>query len=138
MANEFSPDDPREVWQSQHVEPIVMSIEEIRRKALGFERRIRSRNSRETVVAVAMIVVFGWFLIKFATPLERIGSGLTIAGLAYVIYRMNGSAAPLKVPAESGRESCVAFHRRELERQRDLLRGIWRWYLGPLVPGLVV
>jgi hypothetical protein len=25
-----------------------------------------------------------------------------------------------------------------LERQRDLLRTVWSWYLGPLIPGLAV
>ena len=30
------------------------------------------------------------------------------------------------------------FHRRELVRQRDLLRSVLWWYIGPFVPGLVV
>jgi hypothetical protein len=30
----------------------------------------------------------------------------------------------------------VGFYRDELERQRNLLRRIWRWYLGPMVPGM--
>jgi hypothetical protein len=25
-----------------------------------------------------------------------------------------------------------------LARQRDLLKSIWRWYLGPMIPGLAV
>jgi hypothetical protein len=32
----------------------------------------------------------------------------------------------------------VRFHRNELERQRQLLDGVWRWYLGPFVPPAVV
>ena len=28
-------------------------------------------------------------------------------------------------------------HRRELERQRDLARDVWKWYLLPFVPGLL-
>jgi hypothetical protein len=34
--------------------------------------------------------------------------------------------------------SWADFHRAELVRQRDALQGIWRWYLGPLVPGMVL
>ncbi len=30
------------------------------------------------------------------------------------------------------------FHRAELERQRDLLRGVWTGHLLPFVPGLAV
>lgn len=138
MANEFSADDPIEVWQSQPVEPVYMSIEEIRNKAMKFGSTIQRRNLRETIVAVALIPVFGLFLRWFPTPVERVGSCLTIAGLLYVIYRMNGSAAPKSVPSSGGFDTCVSFHRRELERQRDLLRGIWLWYLAPLVPGILV
>jgi hypothetical protein len=25
-----------------------------------------------------------------------------------------------------------------LVRQRDMLRSVWRWYIGPIIPGLVV
>ena len=32
----------------------------------------------------------------------------------------------------------ISFHRKELQRQRDFLRGIWRWYLLPMMPGLAV
>jgi hypothetical protein len=32
----------------------------------------------------------------------------------------------------------LQFHRRELVRQRDLLRSVWLWYIGPFVPGIVV
>ena len=38
----------------------------------------------------------------------------------------------------AGRASWLAFRRAELVRQRDLLRSIWLWYLGPFIPGLVV
>lgn len=131
-------DDLREIWQSQHVEPITMSIEELRAKATKFERRIRSRNLRETIVAVILIPIFAAAFVHFQTPVERVGMALNIAALFYVIYRLNGAAAATAVPADIGFESCVSFHRRELERHRDLLRTVSRWYMGPLVPGVVV
>ena len=30
------------------------------------------------------------------------------------------------------------YYRRELLRQRDALGTIWKWYLGPMVPGLAI
>ncbi len=131
-------DDPIEIWQSQNVEPITMPIEQLRSKAMKFESHIRSRNLRETAIAVALIPLFLLFLRWFPAPLAQIGSWLNIAGLVYVIYRLNGPAAAATVPADAGWENCIAFHRRELVRHRDLLRTVLRWYLGPLIPGVVV
>ena len=31
----------------------------------------------------------------------------------------------------------IQFYRSSLERQRDLLRDIWRWYLLPFVPAII-
>ena len=42
------------------------------------------------------------------------------------------------MPEATALTPSMEFYRRELERQRDLLRDIWRWYLGPFIPGLVV
>jgi hypothetical protein len=42
------------------------------------------------------------------------------------------------LPADLAFTASLGFHRRELVRQRDLLRSVWSWYLGPLIPGLVV
>ncbi|MBM3738862.1 MAG: hypothetical protein FJW39_24060 [Acidobacteria bacterium] len=42
------------------------------------------------------------------------------------------------VPADLALKLGIDFHRAELERQRDLLQGIWSWYPLPLVPGMVV
>jgi len=138
MANEYSSDDPIEIWQSQPVEPITMSMAEIRSKAVKFEGQIRSRNYRETMVAIVMIPIFLLFAHFFTSPLSRAGAYLIVAGLLLVIYQMNVKAAPRRVPEDNGLQNCVAFHRRELERQRDLLRSIALWYLGPLIPGIVL
>ena len=35
-------------------------------------------------------------------------------------------------------ESLADFHRKELLRQRAALASVWRWYLLPFVPGMVV
>jgi len=138
MSDNLGGDDPIQVWQSQPVEPLIMSIDEIRKKASKFQRRIRGRNLRETVASFVAIGIFALFFKWYPDPVQRIGSCLTIAGYLYVIWRMNGPAAAGRVPLDATFESCLTFHRRELARQRDLLRTVWRWYLGPLVPGLAV
>jgi hypothetical protein len=42
------------------------------------------------------------------------------------------------LPADFGVVASIEFHRRELVRQRDMLRSVWRWYIAPIVPGLAV
>jgi hypothetical protein len=42
------------------------------------------------------------------------------------------------LPEDLGVTASIEFHRRELVRQRDMLRSVWRWYIAPIVPGLAV
>lgn len=134
----MAPDDPIELWQSQTVETTTMSLEDLRYKSARFESCIRARNRRETIASIFTIGIFGFYLYWFPTPLARAGSILTIAGVLYMIYQINRRGAPAHAPADAGFETCVAFRRHELERHRDLLRSVWSWYLGPIIPGLVV
>jgi 4-hydroxybenzoate polyprenyltransferase len=134
MPNEMNPHDPRALWQAQEVERVTLTIEEIRRRSARFERRIHWRNMREYIAGAAVIVFFapqlwhahGWRL----TP-----ALLSIVGVLYVMFQLHRRAAPRRVPADAGIHASVQFHRLELERQRDALHTVWRWYLLPFVPG---
>src|SRR5437870_5229342 len=128
MPNEPLPDDILNVWQSQPVENIAMPIEEIRRRARQFERRIRNRNLREYVAGAAGIVIFTVYIFIF--PQVRIGSALIIAGMLCILFQIYKRATPGTLPADLGLTSSLQFHRRELVRQRDLLRTVWLWYIG--------
>ncbi|HZL57648.1 MAG TPA: hypothetical protein VFC21_11225 [Bryobacteraceae bacterium] len=131
-------DDLRNLWQNQEVEEMNISVEALRAKAARFQARIRRRNLREQAACAFVIVGFGWMCFTTPAAVPRIAFGLIILAAIYVAYclRARGSAKPL--PSDLGRDNCLAFHRRELARQRDLLRGIWKWYLGPLLPGIVL
>jgi dolichol kinase len=61
-----------------------------------------------------------------------------IAGALFAVFTLHRKGAARTVPAELAFRTCVSFHRRELERQRDLLRSVWTWYLLPFVPGMTV
>lgn len=115
-----------------------ISIEELRAKASKFQTRIRWRNLREQAACGLVIVLFASRFFKTPQMVPRISFGLIIAGAMYVAWYLHawGSAQPL--PSDLGRDSCMEFHRRELERQRDLLRDIWKWYIGPFIPGFAL
>jgi hypothetical protein len=138
MPNEPLPDDIRHVWQNQPVENTPMPLEEIRRKARQFEKRISRRNLREYIAGAAGIVIFTVYLFIFPNPVARTGSALIIAGGLCVLFQLYKRATPGTLPEELGLTASLEFHRRELVRQRDLLRSVWLWYIGPFVPGIVV
>jgi Flp pilus assembly protein TadB len=135
MENKLPPDDLRNVWQNQNVEAVQMSLDELRRRAEKFQKRIRNRNLREYAASVVVIAAFGYYVWRF--PEVRLGSGLIIAATLYMVYNLHKRGAAKAVPAALGLGTCRDFHRRELELQRDLLRDIWKWYLLPFVPGLL-
>ena len=138
MPNEPLPDDIRNVWQNQPVENMPMPLEEIRRQARQFERRIHSRNLREYAAGAFVIAGFTYYIFKFPSPLMRTGCALIIAGSLFVMVQLYRRGSASALPADLALTGSVQFHRRELVRQRDLLRSVWRWYIGPLVPGLAV
>lgn len=138
MPNEPSPDDLKNLWQGQRPEPAAISLEEIRAKAGKFQRTIHWRNLREYAACVVVVVGYAFFFEWSRNTAMRVGSAMVIAAALYIVYHIFRHGSSKKAPADCAFESCVAFHRRELERQRDLLGGIWKWYLGPLIPGLVV
>ena len=138
MPNDPLPDDVRNVWQNQPLENTPMPLEEIRRRAKQFEKRIARRNMREYIAGAAGIVIFTVYLFIFPNPVARTGSALVIAGSLFVMWQLYRRATPATLPAELAWTASLQFHRRELVRQRDLLRSVWLWYLAPFVPGIVV
>jgi len=136
MPNEQ--DELRNAWQTQPAENITMSLEEIRRRAGKFQRSIWRRNAREYVAVAIVVLVFGFYVKWIPNPVARAGSAMTIAGALYVAYQLQRRASAETMPAGGAFEHCLGFHRGELERQRDALESVWRWYLGPLIPGVAV
>ena len=115
-----------------------MSIEEIRGRAGKFEKKIYWRNAREYVVALVMVVFFGFEFWRMPDALTRVGVGLMIAGLLYLVWQLRQRGSSRTLPEELGLATGLEFFRRELEKQRRLVANVWSWYLGPMVPGLVV
>jgi hypothetical protein len=136
VTGEPPPDDPRALWQSQPVEPLALSSEELRRRAGTFHRRIWLRNLSEYLASAFVVAVFGWQVVTAPSLAAKVGPALIVAGTAFIVYRLRtrGSSRPLPPEAVAGASS--RFYRDQLERQRVLTSTVWRWYLGPLVPGL--
>jgi hypothetical protein len=139
MSDESSQDNNmKQAWQSQTTEGMRMSVVEVQQHAGRFQRKIWWRNIREYAAAGVVVLFFGYRLMGTADLLVRIGMGLIICGTCYLTWQLHrrGSSRPL--PTQAGLSNFIEFQRRELVRQRDMLTNLWSWYLGPLLPGLVV
>ena len=132
-----SPTTPmQQLWQEQPAEGMHMSIDEIRRRAAKFEKRIIWMNAREYFGGAVGIGLMAYFLMHAHDNLSRIGFGLMIAGLAYALIHLYLKGRPGTASEQVGAQ-CANFFMEELERTHKLVNNLW-WYLGPLVPGLLV
>jgi hypothetical protein len=138
-------DDLKSAWQAQGSgSPGVPTGREDTMTALlakleGLERDVRRRDLSETIVALGVMALFGWYAMTYEGTLSRVGALLVVAGSAFIIVWSRRAATPAR---QSGFESdlpLVQFCRRELERvnaQIRLLRGVWWWYVAPITIGV--
>ena len=85
--------------------------------------------------------VFAFAIWKAQGPLAnvlRLGCGLLITAIGYVVYQIHRRGSALATPMDAGLTPSLDFYRNALARQRDALDTIWSWYLLPFVPGFVV
>ena len=133
----MSEDDVKRRWQAQSFPLPQPSAEDLLAEATIFQRRIARRNLREYVAGAVVVAVFCFYIWLFPYWITRLGSLLVMLGTLVVMWQLHRRAASRAVPKDFG-VSGLQFQRTELARQRDALRTVWCWYLGPLVPGLAV
>jgi hypothetical protein len=131
-------DDLQRLWQEQPVEYQPMPLDEIRRRAAKFERRIDNRNRREFAAGALVIAAFSFYTYWFTNPMVRAGSVLVVIGTVYVMWHLYRSGLARPLSTEFGRIASLDFYREELARQRDLVASVWKWYLAPPLPGLLL
>lgn len=142
MASEFSPEDAIDVWQQQSPEPFRMSSDDIRTKITHLDEKTHKRNVSGYIGLFIVIAGFTGFLFLFTTPVQLIGSFLTILGAGYQIFelRRDQLLKPSAATTAAGKaDTSIDFYRADLERQRDFHRGIQFWSrLVTFIPGPVV
>lgn len=126
------------LWVNQQSEDFKMSADEIRVRAGNLQSIVSRRNLLEYLVGGFLIAVFGAMAFVASYPLSKLGCALIAIGVAFVIWRLSVVARAGSVREAAAASDWAQFYRSELVRQRDALRGVWAWYLGPLIPGMVV
>jgi len=131
-------DEIQTLWQRQPVTPTPIDLEKLRRRSTRLSSCVQSRNVRETVAGLLGIALLAWTTIGDHDLLRVTSSLLLMAGMAFVLFHMWRHGRASALPADLGALDAVSFHRQELVRQRDLLRGVFWWYLSPFLPGLAL
>jgi hypothetical protein len=136
VASDLLPEDIRNVWQKQPSEGAEMLLEEVRKRITKFEREQWRIKIVGRISAIVVLAVLGsWFY--FGNESTSIGTALVLAGFVYAWRWVDRGRSPKVLPPDCGLESSVDFYRAELERERNVQRGMWRAYLAVL-PGMVV
>lgn len=115
-----------------------MSLAEVHSRAERFQKRIRWRNAIEYFAAAMVAAAFGWMAFAVPLPMVQAGAILIVAGTLYVCWKLNQLGRAASKAELDQAASLSDFHRAELMRQRAALSTVWRWYLGPFVPGVLV
>jgi len=102
----------------------------------NLHRIVRRRDILETSIALLLVPVFGffaWFFLGKGMWVAAFGSALLVAGCLYIPWRLH-QARKLQPDPEMSTDMLVYLRaeRDATEAQYLLLKGILRWYLGPI------
>jgi hypothetical protein len=130
--------DPKAIWQNQTMEENSMiTLADIRIRAVRFQSRIRWRNLALYLYSLANIAITLWLIStgKFSRMAQP---GLLLAAAhLFVIWQLWWRTSARPLPEDLAGRSALDYHRHELERQRDAMASAWIWYILPFMPGLV-
>ena len=139
MVEDGRPDPLQSLCRSNGGSGDLPAVEEVRRRARVFERRLRWRNLREYASAALAIAVFAYVgFVAEGTVLVRVACALCVVGMLFMAVQLHRRGSPEREQLSATTSEYLASYRRQLERQRDLLREVWRWYLLPVVPGVLL
>jgi hypothetical protein len=133
MANQHEP-DIGQMWRQQPRQEPTMPLEEVRRRAAGFEVKVE-RWKRVGGLAVALLLIKNlWEVWVDTDVIERAGDFLMLLALLVIVYRFWRHSRAEVAPSTLGRASCIEHYRARLLRQRELSRDAWGFVL-PFIPG---
>ena len=136
-------DDPlKALWTTPDTEELMptLNLTAARNEADKLDRSLHRRNLLEMTVGVGLM---GFFGLSGGQALYEgaLGRGLAMllltAGVGLVVHTFRTRGRAPRATPDQGTAGFLAAYRAELSWQAALLRDVPRWYLGPLVPGVV-
>ncbi len=114
-------------------------MNELRAKLANLRRTAARRDRREAVAAIVAAAIFGWVAFVAPRPLARVGAAIIAAGALFIIVWMRAAGGWNREPDVD--LPVAEFFRgelRHLDRQYQLLRSVWWWYIGPNLVGVIL
>ena len=128
----------KSLWQSQPIMTVSYSLEQLQQDAVGFRRKIVRVYVQESIAALIVALIFGYFAWVSPVLPMRIGGGLVVVGSFFMLFQLRKHQALIRaLPQESLGLPYLAYFREELVRQRDVLRNVWSWLI-PSMTGMSV
>jgi len=135
MPNDSPENGIRKIWLNQPTEAPKMISKLIEKRS----RELRARTRRKLIGTVAGPLAAGFFyafsMIEFPALRQMLQPPFALAlawGLAG-LYFLNRGMWSAVVPGDVGLNTGLEVCRLEIERQRDLVRGLLAWSFGPVM-----
>ncbi len=128
----------QQLWQSQALDAPRISLAFVRQQSDSLRRWAWMRNGINYVGAVAILPFMVWQAWSnfSVAPLRSLAIVLNVPLCVWLLFRWHKRAASQEQPAEFGVLDALKFHRRQLERQRDVRLDRWRRW--PVIPGILI
>ncbi|MDF7776667.1 hypothetical protein P1X14_15525 [Sphingomonas sp. AOB5] len=124
------------LWSTDQKDATGLTPDEIERRARLLRRRVMRRDAIEYGAGVIVLAGFGWAIAALPVWSIRISCIAIMIGTIAVMINLWRRRIPEPSAAFGG--ASIAFCRDQLVRQRDMLASVWRWYLGPFMPGVLM
>ena len=135
MRADLPGDGPKNVWLNQPTETPTMTLRLIQQRSVDLRARTR-RKLLGTIAGPITASLFYAYGMKEFAPLRGLLQPLFAVALAWSLaglYFLNRGMWPAEMPGDAGLSTGLEFCRRELERQRDLVRRFLLWTFGPIL-----
>src|SRR5215467_7746181 len=135
MRGNLPGDGPKDIWLNQPTEIPSMTLKLIQQRS----RDLRARTRRKLLGTLAGPLAAGLFYalaMKEFAPLRQVLQPLFAIALAWSLaglYFLNRGMWSAVMPGDAGLSTGLEFCRREIERQRDLVRRVLLWTFGPIM-----
>ncbi|WP_422056854.1 hypothetical protein [Sphingomonas sp.] len=124
------------LWTAQHKDARAPSPAELTERARVLRRRVWRRDATEYAAGALAAGVFGWMGLASPDWGVRTACLVQIAGLLLVMRNL-WTRRPVDDPAALDRDA-LSHLRALLTAQRDVLASVGRWYIGPMLPGMIL